>query len=99
MIERDTTNYDLGLEVLCDLPPPPGHLLFSDLMRDFNLPDQQELRREIANLQLRFSGLRIINVRGKGRALVCSRTDWARVERAADKYWHQMQLVGDCDGD
>ncbi|KKM64108.1 hypothetical protein LCGC14_1504650 [marine sediment metagenome] len=97
MMQRDTTNkaYDLGLEILCDLEPPPGYVLFSNLMRDFNLPDQQELRREIANLQLRFSGLKIVNVRGKGRALTCSRTDWAMIEQVANDYWHRMQLVAE----
>lgn len=84
---------DLGLEILCDLEPPPGHVLFSALMRDFNLPDHFVLRREIANLRLGFPGLRIINVRGKGRALTCSRADWAMVQRAADDYWHRMQPV------
>lgn len=85
---------DLGLEILLDLEPPPGHVLFSSLMRDYKLPDQFALRREIANLTLRFTGLRIINVKGKGRALTCSRADWAMVERAANDYWRRMNPTG-----
>jgi hypothetical protein len=79
--------FDLGLELLCCLPPSPAKITLSKLVRDLSLASQAHAHELIGQLRRRGFRIFVSNSDDAGRLVCIDCSAWAEASRAAEGYW------------